>query len=109
MKMEKMVNCLWRLWWIALAIGILVMCISGVARAEQYAMTTVVVDIADDNTVICLDFDGNEWAFIDDGWKIGDVCSMLMDDRETETLYDDMILEYRCDGWLENWMERVFN
>ena len=39
MKMEKLVNVLWRLWWIALLVGVLVLCVSGVARAEIYPTT----------------------------------------------------------------------
>lgn len=109
MKVEKLVNILWRTWWIVLAICVLVMCISGIARAEQYSLTTVVVSLDYDADVVeCIDFNGNIWAF--DGcedWSLFDICSMIMDDMDTDIIYDDCIVNYHCDGWIEGWIERL--
>ena len=109
MNVEKLVNILWRTWWIVLVICIIIMCISGIARAEQYSLTTVVVSIDyDTNIVECIDFNGNIWAFDGcDDWYLFDVCSMIMDDMDTDIIYDDSILNYRYDGWLTGWFERV--
>lgn len=79
------------------------------AYAETYALTTVVVSLDYDADVVEVqDFNGNVWAF--DGcedWQLLDVCSMTMDDNDTEIIYDDAIINCRYDGWLDGWMERV--
>ena len=79
------------------------------AKAETYALTTVVVSLDYDADVVeCMDFNGNVWAF--DGcedWALFDVCSMTMDDMNTNSIYDDAIINCRYDGWLEGWTERV--
>ena len=79
------------------------------AYAETYALTTVIVSLDYDADVVeCMDFNGNVWAF--DGcedWQLMDVCSMVMDDAGTESIYDDAIINCRYDGWLEGWTERV--
>lgn len=110
MKNEKLVNVLWRLWWIALVIGVLVMCVAGVARAEIYALTTVVVSLDYDADVVEVEsFNGDVWAF--DGcedWCLFDICSMVMDDNNTTTIYDDIIINCRYNGWFEGWVEKVY-
>ncbi len=79
------------------------------ACAETYAMTTVVVSLDyDTDTVEVEDFNGNVWAF--DGcedWQLMDVCALSMDDNNTATIYDDVILSARYNGWIDGWMERV--
>ena len=79
------------------------------AMAETYALTTVVVSLDYDADVVEVqDFNGNVWAF--DGcedWQLMDVCSMTMDDNDTDIIYDDAIINCRYDGWLEGWTERV--
>lgn len=78
-------------------------------KAETYALTTVVVSLDyDTDTVEVEDFNGNVWAF--DGcedWQLMDVCALSMDDNNTATIYDDVILSARYNGWLDGWMERV--
>lgn len=79
------------------------------AKAETYALTTVVVSLDYDADVVEVqDFNGNVWAF--DGcedWQLMDVCSMVMDDQGTAIIYDDAIINCQYDGWLEGWIERV--
>ena len=95
-------------WCAVLAVAVL-MGVCACASAETYAMTTVVVSLDYDADVVeCMDFNGNVWAF--DGcedWQLMDVCALLMDDNDTETIYDDVILSARYNGWLDGWMERV--
>ena len=72
--------------------------------AEQYPTTMIVNELNyDENTVICIDFNGNEWAFegIED-WRIGDIASMIMDDMETELIYDDIIIMVRYSGYVKD-------
>ena len=68
-----------------------------------YPMTTVVVELdARTDTVVCVDFNGNEWGFegVED-WCIGDYATLTMCDNGTEIIYDDIICDAVYDGWLE--------
>ena len=74
--------------------------------ANLYAMTTVLVDINDECKLItCKDFNGNEWCFTDleGDWVVGDIVSMIMNDRGTPIIYDDEIVSVRYDGWFDGW------
>lgn len=79
------------------------------AKGEEYAMMTVVVEVnRQDDEVVCVDFNGNEWAFEGcEDWLVGDVCVMTMDDMDTDSIYDDEITDIRYDGWMQGWIERV--
>ena len=104
--MNKMIN---KLWWMLVVAALMVLMGSNVAKAETYALTTMVVSLDyDTDTVEVEDFNGNVWVF--DGcedWQLFDVCSLMMDNNNTATIYDDVILSMRYDGWLEGWIERV--
>ena len=71
--------------------------------AEQYPTTMIVNELDyDENIVICIDFNGNEWAFEEiEDWCIGDIASMIMDDMGTELIYDDTIIMVRYSGYVE--------
>lgn len=73
------------------------------AIAETYPMTTVVVSLDYDvDTVIVEDFNGNLWEIEGcEDWQLFDICSMIMDDNNTSIIYDDTIITYRYDGWIE--------
>ena len=81
------------------------------AHAETYALTAVVVSLDYDADVVEVeDYVGNVWAFEGcEDWQVMDVCAMMMDDNDTATIYDDVILSTRYNGWLNGWMERVTN
>ncbi len=68
-----------------------------------YSMTTVVVEL-DGRTasVVCVDFNGNEWSFegIAD-WCVDDYATMIMCDNGTPEIYDDIICDVRYSGWLD--------
>ena len=69
----------------------MVLCGCNAPKGEQYAMTTVVVELDENNDeVICIDFNGNEWVFegVED-WMVGDIASMVMNDCGTPIIYDD--------------------
>ena len=70
---------------------------------NYYAQTTVVVELDRENDeVICVDFNGEEWVFIGiEDWMVGDYASMVMDDMGTELIFDDEIVSVRYDGWLD--------
>lgn len=95
---------------VMMVVLVLVLWLSSVqGKAETYALTTVVVSLDYDADVVeCMDFNGNVWAF--DGcedWQLMDVCALSMDDNDTATIYDDVIVSMRYNGWLDGWMERV--
>jgi hypothetical protein len=71
--------------------------------AEQYPTTMIVNELDyNENIVICIDFNGNEWAFEEiEDWCIGDIASMIMDDMGTESIYDDTIIMVRYSGYME--------
>lgn len=73
------------------------------AYAEQYPTTMIVNELDyNENIVICVDFNGNEWAFEEiEDWCIGDIVSMIMDDMGTELIYDDTIIMVRYSGYME--------
>ena len=87
----------------AMVIMIIVSVIIG-TYAEQYPTTMIVNELDyDENMVICIDFNGNEWAFEEiEDWCIGDIASMIMDDMGTESIYDDTIIMVRYSGYVED-------
>jgi hypothetical protein len=68
-----------------------------------YPMTTVVVELdGRTDSVVCVDFNGNEWSFegIED-WCVGDYATMMMCDNGTSEIHDDIICDVQYDGWLD--------
>ena len=68
----------------------------------MYAKTTIVIDVnyASD-LVFVKDFNNNVWAFFGcEDWEVGDFCSLLMDNNDTEITTDDIILDARYSGWI---------
>jgi len=64
---------------------------------NEYSLTAVVVKTDRENDIVTVkDFNGNLWEFygIKD-WNIDDICSMMMNDNGTETIYDDIIVTIR--------------
>ena len=60
----------------------------------------------DTDTVIVTTAEGNEWAFYEvEDWQVGDVCAMVMDSMDTESIYDDQILECRYAGTYDDLIE----
>ena len=70
------------------------------SNVHEYALTTVVVELDQENDeVICADFNGNEWAFTEIGdWMIGDIAAMIMDNNNTDIIYDDEIVSVKYNG-----------
>lgn len=70
-----------------------------------YALTTkvILVDYTTD-IVWCEDFNGNVWEFYGcEGWAVGDIASLLMNDKGTESIEDDEIISARYNGTFEGW------
>jgi len=72
-----------------------------------YGLTTVVVEISKPNDkVTCQDFNGNLWQFegVED-WCENDIATLIMNDKGTELIKDDEILDVRYGGYFEGWLE----
>ena len=68
-----------------------------------YPMSGIVTEVNhQEDYVIVTDSIGNEWKF--DGaedWHTDDIAAMIMDDNETEEIYDDKIIDIHYIGWIE--------
>lgn len=76
-------------------------------KTEQsiYPLTTRVVEVDEEaDLVTCEDFNGNLWKFEGcEDWQDGDICSLLMNSRGTEKIYDDEIVLAQYNGTFEGW------
>lgn len=92
-----------------LMLTVLLLTYTTTATADTYALTTVVTSLDYDNDVVMvMDFNGNLWSFEGcEDWAVYDVCSCMMDDQDTDLIYDDEIIGVRYDGWITGWMERL--
>lgn len=77
-----------------------------VSNLHYYSMATAVVDVNEDtDSVIGLDFNGNEWGWygISD-WDNGDVATLTMCDNGTPNyIYDDIVVNANYSGWVTSW------
>lgn len=69
-------------------------------KNQQYALAAVVRDVnVNTDTVYASDGAGNLWAFRGaEDWLVGDLAGLLMDDRGTPEIADDVILSARYSG-----------
>lgn len=75
------------------------------ACAEIYPQTFFVNDIdRAQDVLILIDFNGNEWLWsgIED-YEKGDIIAAIMEDNGTKIIYDDIIINIRYSGYIENW------
>ena len=71
---------------------------------EIYPRTMIVDEInAETNTVILVDSVGYEWEFegVED-WEVGDICSCIMNTNGTENIGDDIIVDTKYNGRIED-------
>lgn len=79
--------------------------VCSVASAEIYPQAFVVSEVNyEENTIFLVDCNGEGWIWecIED-YNIGDVIAAIMDDSETETIYDDIIIMIQYAGYMEGW------
>ncbi len=71
---------------------ILMALVASLSKAPvDYTKTAVVTEA--ENVITVVDTDGEEWQFDGEGWKEGDIIILLIDDNNTETKYDDIIVD----------------
>lgn len=68
---------------------------------HYYAKTCMVTEINPETDIVTTeDCNGNTWEFYGtEDWLPGDICSMVMDDKGTENIYDDEIVNVRYSGY----------
>ena len=86
-----------------IAIALLLISLVSVASAELYPATAMVCRVDEENDLVyCKECNGVIWAFsgVED-WMEKDLVSMIMDDNDTELIYDDIIIQVRYGGYVE--------
>lgn len=73
------------------------------SETNLYPTTAVVYELDRENDLVTVeDANGNLWQFEGcEDWDINDICSMLMDDCGTTSIYDDEIVMVRYSGTTE--------
>ena len=85
-----------------LTLTLVLVSLFSIASAEIYPAVGVVTDLDYENDLVIFE-DCNQDLWILEGiedWDIGDIGALLMDDMETESIYDDMILLARYAGFM---------
>lgn len=77
------------------------------AERDLYPLPTVVTEIDRSiDKVTCTDYNGYEWSFYGcEDWQENDICTLLMDSRKTEKIYDDRIVQTRYSGNVESMVD----
>ena len=73
------------------------------AMSHVYPLSGTIVAVIPDNDIIVIqDYNGNiwEWSGIED-WYEGDIAAMIMYDNNTESIYDDEIIDIMYSGWIQ--------
>lgn len=75
---------------------------------NMYPLSTIVTEInIKDDSITVEDSNGNLWDFYGvEDWKVGDGCSLLMDNNGTENIEDDIIIstQYHTTNWDTEYM-----
>ena len=73
------------------------------AERDLYPLPTIVTEIDRSvDKVTVTDNTGYEWSFYGcEDWQVNDICTLLMDSRRTEKIYDDRIVQTRYGGNVE--------
>ena len=92
---------------IIIIVGLITVCSfnlgSGNREKNLYPLSTIVWKVNEgNNKVTVMDFNGNLWQFngIED-WEVGDVASLIMDSKNTDTIFDDEIVKAQYNGFIE--------
>ena len=71
---------------------------------QSFYPETGMVTNANENLITVVCQNGNTFKFKDDidEWIAGDVCSMIMDNNKTVSVYDDRIVSVRYSGYVND-------
>lgn len=75
------------------------------ASAEIYPQAFVVSEVNyEENTILLVDCNGEGWIWEGtEDYNVGDIVAAIMDDSETKTIYDDVIVIIQYAGYIEGW------
>ena len=92
---------------IIIIVGLITVCSFNLGSDNReknlYPLSTIVWKVNEgNNKVTVMDFNGNLWQFngIED-WEVGDVASLIMDSKNTDTIFDDEIVKAQYNGFIE--------
>lgn len=90
---------------ITIAILFTLVLIFSTARAEIYPQTFVVGNVDYEHDIMTLvDCNENEWeCYGIEDYNIGDIIAAIMNDNNTEIIFDDEIIDLRYAGYMEGW------
>jgi len=91
---------------IATIITIIIIALFGIATAEVYPETARVVELDyTEDTVTVETFNGHMFVFEGcEDYALDDCVSLIMEDNETELVYDDEVVKAQYSAWaLINW------
>lgn len=66
---------------------------AAVCTEHTYSKDTIVVDVIEYNRVVVEDVDGYLWEVYADDLHIGEEVVVILDDKHTEEMYDDVIID----------------
>ena len=67
-------------------------------KTRYYPLTTKVIKVEND-TVTIKDNNGFIWEFKgSEDWEVKDICTCIMNDKGTQTIFDDEIVTTKYDG-----------
>lgn len=93
---------------IAMMVCSMLMMAVGSASAEIYPATAKVITLDYDSDIVVVEtFTGFQFAFEGcEDWMIGDCVSLIMEDNDTASIYDDEIIMAQYSAWLLiDWQE----
>lgn len=70
---------------------------------RHYALSGEIWELDYNNDIVTVrDFSGHLWTFSGcEDWMLGDICNMIMDNHNTDNIYDDQIKKVTYGGSLE--------
>lgn len=71
-------------------------------QESNYYPTTGIITTVSKDFIVFTDFNGNEWTIEDspEDWECGDICSVIMDSKGTDIIYDDEVVSTKYSGWI---------
>lgn len=94
---------------VVLTVLVMVMTMGGVIANAQtetnYYPLTAIVTSVDGNEVTAISINGNVWKFLDEEeyYTSGDMVSLLMDNKNTDLVFDDEIIKVHYCGNVSEW------
>lgn len=90
---------------VIMAVVLLMLIMSGFAISKNFHSVVAIVTTVDEGThLITVECgNGNIFSFYDtiESWEVGDLCSMIMYNKGTEIVADDIVVSSRYGGYVD--------